>query len=393
MNVVYVSPNGAGTALVRSQVLAYLRGLAERGTSFDLVTFERDDDPSFPEGDFPRDRWHGIRARRGGGIAAKVLDVLRGVVLVLGLTLARRARILHARSYLPAAIVWLVTRVVRRPYVFDMRGFLGDEYVEGRHWGAGTWPHRLLRASERRLLADAAGIVVLTDAAAERLRSDPRYAPAVGNTPVLVTPCAVDLGRFRPIAERPGPPTLVYAGSLGLSYALDAMLGLYAAAREHLPALRFLILNRKDHALIAAGITRLRLADADIIVRSGEFDEMPALLGAAHAGICLLDQVSSKLASSPIKIGEYLACGLPVVLNRGIGDAAGQVAAAGAGHVVETYSDAEIRRAGAALAALVGDERARRAARALAEDRYGVPAGVDAYAGLYDEIIARREGR
>ena len=393
MNVVYVSPNGAGTALVRSQVLAYLRGLAERGTSFDLVTFERDDDPPFPEGDFPRERWHGIRARRGGGIAAKVLDVLQGAAFVLRLAIVRRAGLLHARSYLPAAIVWAVTRVVRRPYVFDMRGFLGDEYVEGRHWRAGTWPHRLLRACERRLLADAAGIVVLTEAAEQRLRADPRYAPAVGATPVLVTPCAVDLARFRPVEARPGPPTLVYAGSLGLSYALDAMLGLYAAAREHLPALRFLILNRKDHALIAAAIARPGLRSADIVVRSAEFDEMPAMLAAAHAGICLLDQVSSKLASSPIKIGEYLACGLPVVLNRGIGDAAAQVAAVGAGHVLEAYSDAEIRRGGAALAALLGDERARSAARALAEEFYGVPAGVAAYAGLYETILAKRERR
>lgn len=393
MNVVYVSPNGVGTALVRSQVLAYLRGLSVRGASFDLVTFERDDDPPFPEGEFPRDRWHGIRARHGGGIAAKALDVLRGTAAVFRLAIVRRAALLHARSYLPAAIVWLVTRVVRRPYVFDMRGFLGDEYVEGRHWHAGTWPHRLLRVCERRLLTDAAGIVVLTEAAAGRLRTDARYALAVDDTPVLVTPCAVDLSRFRPIAERPGPPTLVYAGSLGMSYALDAMLGLYATARRHVPALRFLVLNRKDHALVAAAIARLGLGAADIVVRSGEFDEMPDLLASAHAGICLLDQVSSKLASSPIKIGEYLACGLPVVLNRGIGDAADHVEAAGAGHIVETYAEAEIHRAGTALAALVGDERARRAARELAEDRYGVPAGVDAYAGLYDEILARRGGR
>src|SRR5262245_9983963 len=75
VNVVYLSPNGAGTALVRSQVLGYLRGLRERGIAFDLVTFERPADPPYPERDFPRAFWHPVVARPGGGLLAKCVDV------------------------------------------------------------------------------------------------------------------------------------------------------------------------------------------------------------------------------------------------------------------------------------------------------------------------------
>ncbi len=390
MQVVYVSPNGIGTALVRSQVLPYLRGLAERGFEFDLVTFEHPDDPPYLEGTFARPRWHALRARPGGGLAAKVMDLTRGAADVLAVSVHRRADLIHARSYLPAAIAWAVTRLTRRPYVFDMRGFLGDEYVEGRHWDARDLRYRALRVGERLLLQAAGGIVVLTEAAAERLRSDPRYAPFAGRKPVTVTPCAVDLERFRPATGRASPPTVVYSGSLGMSYALDAMLRLYAAARASVPGLRFLILNRKDHALIAAAVARHGLADADIVVRATAFDEVPALLGTAHVGLCLLDQVSSKEASSPIKVGEYLACGLPVIVNRGIGDVADEVRAFGAGLVLEAYADDDLQRGASALVVLLGDERARANARRLAEERYGIPAAVERYAALYARVLAER---
>ena len=390
MNVIYVSPNGIGTALVRSQVLPYLRGLAEQGVVFDLVTFERAGDPSAPPSEMPRGGWHPVPARPGAQLGAKVLDVLRGALTVLRVTLAHGPDLIHARSYLPAAIAWGVTRLTRRPYLFDMRGFLGDEYVDGRHWDVRDIRYRLLIYGERVLFRGAAGIVVLTEAAATRLRSDSRYAGLVASKPIMVTPCAVDLARFRPLATRSATPTLVYSGSLGMSYALDAMLRVYSATRLHVPELRFLILNRKEHALVNAAIARHGLEQADIVVRGAEFDEMAGLVGDAHVGICLLDRVSSKMASSPIKVGEYLACGLPVLVNAGQGDIDGLIRGSGAGHVLEDYGDSEIRRAAAAVTELLGARDSRTSARVLAENHFDLVSGVERYIALYREVSPQR---
>src|SRR6184192_1745346 len=120
--VLYVSPNGVGTALVRSQVLPYLRGLAARGVDTELVTFERGD--PYPDGEFPKERWHPLRPRRGHGLLAKLADIVSGISLVAWLTVRSRRDLLHARSYLPAAIVAVPAFLLRRPFIFDMRGFL-----------------------------------------------------------------------------------------------------------------------------------------------------------------------------------------------------------------------------------------------------------------------------
>lgn len=382
LRVIYISPNGIGTPLVRSQVLPYLRGLtARRCAEFRLVTFERGD--PVPAGEFITERWHGLRPYPGGHMLAKVGDVVRGAALVLRLALRERPDVLHARSYLPAAIAAIVGLVVRSPYVFDMRGFLGDEYVEGGHWLASDLRYRVLRIAERVLLRGAAAIVVLTERAAERLRAEPRYAPYSCGKPIVVVPCAVDLVRFRPPAVPASHPTLVYSGSLGMWYLLPEMLRVYRAARARMPDLRFLILNRGERGRIASALEQEGLGSAPVEVRSVAYEAMPAALAEAHAGIALLRQVPSKLGSSPVKVAEYLACGLPVIVNRGVGDMDDLVARYGAGHVMQSFDEGEILRSAEALVALVADTRARENARRLAEEVFGIEGAVERYARLY----------
>lgn len=386
MRIVYVSHNAVGSALARSQVLPYLRGLIARGIEITLVTYERGE--SYPEGEFPRERWIRLRPRPGRSLVAKALDIARGAATVLRLVRRERTDLVHARSYVPAAIAWSVARLTGCPYVFDMRGFLGEEYVEGGNWSDADLRYRALRAGEGMLLRDAAGIVVLTRAAVRQLESEARYAPKIARKPVAVVPCAVDLARFRP-GVRSSIPTLVYAGSVGLSYELDRMLGVFARARSLVQGMRLLLLNRDERGVIEAALARRGLLDAGVEVRGADFGEMPELLARAHVGIALLRQVSSKIGSSPIKVAEYLACGLPVVVNAGMGDTDELVARYGAGHVVREYTEDELARAARAVAALVVDEEARRNARRLAEAEFDVDHGVQNYADLYALVLGR----
>lgn len=387
MRIIYVTHNGIGTALVRSQVLPYLRLLSLRGHEIDLVTFERGD--PYPDGEFPRDRWHPLRPRGGRRLFAKLLDITLGVWVVGLLARRRRAAALHARSYVPAAICSVVAQLFRLPYIFDMRGFMGEEYVDAGIWHRGDVRHRALRFAERHILRSAARIVVLTHAAARRLRTDPLYRAEVRSREVAVIPCAVDLERFQPNDLRYPVPTVVYSGSLGMWYMLDEMLRVYAHAREIESCLRFVFLNRNEHALIRAAWSAARLPPDAIEVRACDFGQVPRELARCHVAIALLQQVPSKIGSSPIKIGEYLACGLPVVVNQGLGDSDDQIRNARAGHVVPSYDERSLTVAGAALVGLIRDKDVRSRARALAESIFDVGAGAEAYDRVYAGLERR----
>ena len=391
IRVVYVSHNEIDNGLVRSQVLPYLRGLAERDVEVRLLTYERDGS-SFPEGEFPRDRWTALRARRGTGLLAKAIDVAAGVVAVLRLVARHRADLVHARSYVPAAIA-LAVRILRgRPYVFDMRGFLPEEYVDVGYWTTGDVRYRVARLAERVLLAGAGGIVCPSTDAERRLRSAPEYRSATRAKPITVQPSMVDLDRFRPRPERAAVPTLVYSGSLGTWYMLDEMLAVYARARDLVPALRLLIVTRSDPAIVRDAVRRAHLEDTAITSRPAGYSEMPGLLGSSHVAIALVRQARSKLGASALKVAEYLACGLPVVLNAGLGDADGLVARYEAGHVVPSYAEPDLDRAAKAIADLLHDEQARANARRLAEEHFDLAVGVERYRALYAQILGVASG-
>ena len=387
--MLYVSPNGVGSALVRSQVLPYLRGLMDRGVDAELVTFERGE--PYPRGEFPEARWHSLRPRPGRGLLAKIADIVSGIALVVRVAMRSRRNLFHARSYLPAAIVAIPAMLLRRPFVFDMRGFLPDEYVDAGAWTARDVRYRALRFAERILLRRAAEVVVLTERAAEVLREEPRYASALGTTPVTVVPCTVDLHRFAPSIERSAVPTLVYSGSLGMWYLLDEMLAVHAAARALISDLRFLILNRGEHAIANAALERAGPARDGVELRSVDPGDMPRLLASCHVGISLIKPTPSKRGSSPVKVAEYLACGLPVVVNVGIGDTDRLVGRYRAGHVVTDLDGPGLRAAGLAVAALVGDNEARTNARRLAEAEYDLELGIARYAAVYDRALRGRE--
>lgn len=376
-----MSHNAVGSPVVRSQVLPYLVLLSGEH-DVRLVTFERGE--PYPQGEFPRKRWTGLIPRRGSSLITKLVDIARGITAVVGVARAHRAEVLHARSHVAAAICWVAGLVLRRPYVFDMRGFMPEEYLDAGLWSPRDIRFRLARAAELHLLRGAREVVVLTEAAARRLRDDPHFSSAVRCKRITVIPCAVDLERFRP-AEPASVPSLVYAGSLGMWYLLDEMLRVYVHARAELPSLRMLIANRGEHELIGAALDRHGLTAADVEVRAADFSEMPALLGRAHVAIALLRRVPSKIGSSPIKIAEYLACGLPVVVNEGLGDSDEQIRSSGAGHVMSAFDEAALRESGRAVARLAGDAEARAKARRLAERVFDIHAG----AGSYDEIYRR----
>jgi glycosyltransferase involved in cell wall biosynthesis len=384
--VLYISHNSVGTALVRGQVLTYLRGLSADGIETDLLTYERGG--PFPTGEFPRGRWHPIQARSGSSVVVKALDVLGGALLGVRVIASRRVRFTHARGYVPAALAAVLRLFTGRPYIFDMRGFLGEEYVDAGYWKPTELRFRLLRISERWLLRHAAHIVVLTHTAAARLRADPLYSESARGKPVTVIPCAVDLERFRPRDDRASVPTVVHSGSLGIAYDLPGMLRLYARARALRPDLRLLFLNRDAHDTIAAARTAAGLDDADIVIRSASFDEMPSLVGACHVGIICAFEAPSKSGSSPVKVGEYLACGLPVVSTPNLGDTDTLLARYDAGAIVRVDDDLAVDVAARALVGLLDDELRRRNARRLAETEFALESGV----ALYREVYRRMAG-
>lgn len=81
-------------------------------------------------------------------------------------------------------------------------------------------------------------------------------------------------------------------------------------------------------------------------------------------------------SATPTKIGEFLACGRPVVVNDRLGDLDVLLPKYDAGVIVSNSSDLELDRVADEIERLVTDPGTPTRCRALAEDHFDLDAGV-----------------
>jgi glycosyltransferase involved in cell wall biosynthesis len=98
--------------------------------------------------------------------------------------------------------------------------------------------------------------------------------------------------------------------------------------------------------------------------------DVPKYLKASDVAVSFIRACYSKLSSSPTKIAEYLAAGLPVVCNAGIGDVDEVIEGDRVGVVVRDFDDASLTRALEEVEALRAEGGLSQRARASAERRF-----------------------
>ena len=400
MRSLYVSYNGMTEPLGQSQVVPYLHGLARAGWTIDVVAFEPPtasaDDLQRVVDDLARDRITYRYARRSPSHAPamKAFEIARAFSTLIARSLAARPRIIHARSHLPAlAAHAAATLVPGARFLFDCRGLLGDEYADVGWWSRDSLKYKTLKRVEKHLFARADAVVTLT----ERLRRwllDEHLVDA--RTPTEVIPCCVDMERFplsatlrQDARARLGAGerfVLAYSGTLGSWYREVEMARLYAALRKKRPSL-FLVLTRSPSEKLREELRALGVPDEEVHLRAVPPREMADALAAADAGVSFIEPCFSKMASSPTKVAEYLALGLPVAMNRGVGDCdlmiADCPAAIDAGHL----TNESIAAAADRLSSMSWTTADREAAREYARTHFSVEeVGVARYRRLYERL-------
>ncbi|MFQ6112347.1 MAG: glycosyltransferase, partial [Nitrospinota bacterium] len=108
----------------------------------------------------------------------------------------------------------------------------------------------------------------------------------------------------------------------------------------------------------------------------------------AHVGLIFLRQSFARRAMSPIKLAEYLASGLPVVMTPGVGDSEEDLLPHRVGVVVKEQSPEGCDRALEELLDLLAEGAVLRdRCRRVAERLFSLEAGVSEYEALYRSLL------
>jgi glycosyltransferase involved in cell wall biosynthesis len=361
LRTLYICYFAVREPLVQTQVLPYLRELrkgkyADGELQISILTFEPE---SLPDAESIRSGladegidWHWLPYHKRFSVIATAWDILRGTLFIRRYIARERPDILHGRVHVPTLMGALGRKLSRRKpkLLFDIRGFFPEEYTDAGVWPEGGWLYRAAKRVEKWLLKEADGFVVLTEKAREILFPESaKTGLDQRGRPVEVIPCCVDLEKFRAADDNSrlrvraelgieGRRVIAYVGSFGGWYLTDDMLDFFAAAREYDPATFVMILTQRNSGEIAEKLRGKGFGDDDYYVDSVKPDELPQYLVAADLAVSLIKACYSKQSSSPTKIAEYLACGLPIVSNRGVGDVDALIEGHEIGALIDEFS-------------------------------------------------------
>ena len=405
-HVLFISYNGMLDPLGQSQVLPYLRELSKRGVRFTLLSFERDKAftrEGVSQCEQLREQlkthgieWHWLRYHQRPSIPATIYDVMAGYRKAGVLVRRNRIEMVHARGHIPATIALMLKRRFGIKMIFDLRGLMAEEYVDAGHWREGGLPYRITKAAERRILAATDGIVTLTERIWPIIREwEGLRGRAVHHE---VIPCCVDLSLFRFSDEERARRrselglrdrlVMVYSGSLDGWYLTEQMADFFGAFVKQNREAHLLWLTTGSHDRVRELMRARSIGPDNFSVRAVASSEVPSYLAAADVGLAFIKRCVSKIASSPTKNGEYLACGLPLVINAGVGDSDLLINEWQAGVLIEDFGEEDYLKAAREIEGKVRDPKVRENARSVAEQVFNLDmiAG-ERYASLYEAVF------
>lgn len=396
----YVAYWGAAEPLGRSLVIPAVRRLARLGVVLTLVTFEK-----------PRDwqrradiegirralesdgvRWMPCLYHKRPKVPATAFDLARGVAQGLLASGRQAFDIVHARTFVGGLMGLALAPMLGAKLVYHNEGFYPDEQVDGGVWREGSLPHRLARWLERRLYERAAGVIAVSERGRRVIADLPRVRRRA--TPVAVVPSCIDLDAFpRPSERRDRAAALrfVHIGSVGARYMLDAMARFVTVAGRELGSAELRVCTRENPDVVRDALIREGLAPESVSVGFVPHAEISRELGRHDVGLFFLKRGLSEHGCSPTKIGEYWACGLPVVCTANVGDVDEIVRRDRVGAIVDGHTDEHYRGVVRRLPGLLAEEDLSARCRAAAERHYDLATGCDRQIELYRQILRAPE--
>jgi len=388
----YISYNGIKEPIVQSQVLPYIRELSKNGIKFCLLTYEKEEPGIEGKSSFPPGiKWYRLKYHKRPSVLATIFDVFTGCIYSLYIILKEKVGVVHARAVVSALAGFLPARLLGRRFIFDTRGIDSEEYVDAGSWRKGGLTHKTVAFLESMLTKYSDHVVVLTMKFLEILKK--KYHNR--RIKFSVIPCAVDTEKFKPkkesaLARKMGiqdKKTIAYIGSMGTWYMLPEMIDFFKCAVKLDKDVHFLILTQTDKKYVIDLIREKGLDSSRVTVDTVTYDSIPAYLSLCSAGIFFINPVFSKLSSSPVKFGEYLASGLPVIINRGIGDTEEVVREDQVGIIVENFDEQSYNKAFNDLNMLRKDTGLVDRCRLTAEKHLSLKRAVDKYADIYKSLL------
>lgn len=327
-NLLFITWDGPQTSYMEGLFMPIFQEIAKRGDyQFHVVQFTWADAQKIAHTKAAADQM-GITytawpvLRKPNVSVGSLLTVLSSAGKIKKYIRENNIHIVMPRSTFPALIV---NQIKNKNFkiIFDADGLPIEERIDFAGLKKESFQYKLMKSAETKMLKSADAVITRSQKAidvhtahiGESYRSkfsvvfNGRDKNIFAYQPLLRKELRKELGLKDELL-------FVYAGSLGPQYCLTEMLEIFQAYAEKREA-KFLILT--GNTAFAEQNIPLALKP-HVILNSVPAEKVSFYLNGGDVAFGLRKPTFSMQGVAPIKLGEYLLCGLPVIASMGIGD-------------------------------------------------------------------------
>lgn len=397
MRILFLSYWGLHDGLTTSTVFPHLRLLQQRPdvTAIRLVTIERGPTAQAPlafEPGYATDKisFEPLRSRPSRNVLLnKIEDFTRFPSELLKQVVAFKPDFILARGAPAGALAYLVWKKNKLPFYVESFEPHADYMLESGVWRRYDPRYLFQRYWEKRQKQLALGLMPVAENYRQQL-----MAEGVPAARIATVPCSVDVAAFafaagdrQRVRQQLGWEATdtvgIYVGKFGgIYYDEEAYTVFRAAADAYGPTFRLIVLTPDPANVVQRKLAAAGLAATAVHVTKAAHHEVPDYLSAADFAFATIKPAPCRLFCSAIKIGEYWANGLPVLVSPGVGDDSAIAEAEGGGAVFDLSQPGSLARSLWQLRQLLQDPAYRTRIPVLAQRHRALERARQAYAVL-----------
>ncbi len=250
---------------------------------------------------------------------------------IYALTIIHKTDFIHCRGYLSGFLATIVS-VLRRniKVIFDPRGLLPEEGVEQSLWKYKSVNYNIWKRIEHHILKNCNKVIALSTEFATYLKD------IIPSLDVSVIYAGVDIGKyninpdaknnFKRIFDLEGKKVFIYVGSLGTWNSPEILAATFKKIHEICGNSYLIVLTNYNKTFILRIFSDYVIDSKNYMIHKATPDDVPKYLSVSDYGIVpgrihIEDNIALKVTNKTmigLKVSEYMAAGLPLIVNKDI---------------------------------------------------------------------------
>ena len=371
-NILVFIYNSIADPIIQNLMITYIKTLSDkREGKMVLVTFEQAEYRLSNEAKAGMKKdllghnivWKPMYFHSGRFLLLKKLwDMVQSLFLVTMIRLKYQTGTIFSYTNVASAMAGVLSKLLfMRLVIFSYEPHC-DFLVETGQWPPNSIKYKILKSLEMHAAVSASHIMTGTKHMVNYLKTLKVRAK------LYWTPNGVDEEKFvfdetsrdqkRKELGLTDQKLVVYFGKLGGIYYEKELVEGISALNNILPNPFFLIGTNYDHGRVKSWMDEYNIPANRYLVRGFiDKDDMSGYLSAADFGLVIIPPTPSQKYRSPIKVAEYMLCGVPYMVCKGISEDDDYALECRVGVVVEKFAYQEIIGKGEEVLALIHEDK------------------------------------